>query len=146
MTLSVIPCLDSNLVSRVFHIATPHCIFLSLMSSWVIIWNRTNDFCLWETQVTILTELSKQSRKKGSFHSISEVVVFSMTFECYGKDEGQRNILRDRMILSYPVSEYTPMYHEGCPGHTHEQDRVSVSPVARSTIRVCHTTRGVCSL
>ena len=52
-----------------------HCMsqlfFLSLMS-WTIIWNRGNGFCLREIQVTCFPALSKQSRKKGSFHSICE--------------------------------------------------------------------------
>ncbi len=52
------------------------------MSCYVIIWNRAKSFCLWETQVTILAVSSKQSRKKGSFHSISEAVTSPMTLTC----------------------------------------------------------------
>jgi hypothetical protein len=40
--------------------------------TWEIILNRANDFCLQEIQVTSFPALSKQSRKKGSLHSICE--------------------------------------------------------------------------
>jgi hypothetical protein len=59
------------LSSTLFSIAAPQLIFLSLMT-WEIILNRVNDFCLQEIQVTSFPALSKQSRKKGSLHSICE--------------------------------------------------------------------------
>ncbi len=56
-----------------------HLIFLSLMTVWVIIWNRVNDFYFRVIQVTILETLSKQSRKKNSFHNISEAATSPIT-------------------------------------------------------------------
>ncbi len=52
------------------------------MSSWSIVWNRANGFFLWAIQVTILETLSKQSRKKDSFHSISEAGTSPITLTC----------------------------------------------------------------
>jgi hypothetical protein len=43
------------------------------MNSWSSMWNRSYCFCWREMKVTILATLSKQSRKKVSFHSISEI-------------------------------------------------------------------------
>jgi hypothetical protein len=93
MDLSVIETCDANLVSTLLNIAAPHLIFLSLMSSWAIVCNRENDFCLRAIQVTILETLSKQSRKKDSFHSISEAGTRT-------EERGQRGTKRDKKNFS----------------------------------------------
>ena len=66
-TLSVIETCDANLVSTLLNMAAPQSIFFSTMKSWAIVWCRANGFPLREIQVTTLTTLSKQSRKKDSF-------------------------------------------------------------------------------
>ena len=59
------------------------------MSSWSIIWNRVNGFCFRTIQVTILETLSKQSRKRISFHTISEAATSPITLDCILMDSGE---------------------------------------------------------
>ena len=81
-TLSVIETCDANLVSTLLSIAAPQAIFLSAMNCLAIIWCRSNGFCLREIQVTTLATLSKQSRKKGSFHYISAAGASPIRLAC----------------------------------------------------------------
>ena len=108
MTRSVLAWLDTNLVSTLFSITSPYCIFLSLMSCWTITWNRPNDFCLRAIQVTILVTLSKQSRKKGS---ISEAVASPMTLTCIRMDSVEDPTFFKK--TSKPCDVHTKHYTQG---------------------------------
>ncbi len=81
-TLFVIETCDANLVSTLLSMAALQSIFVSVMKSWAIVWCRANGFPFRETQVKTLSTLSKQSRKKGSFHSISEAGASPMRLAC----------------------------------------------------------------
>ena len=63
ITLSVIEGLDTNLVPTHLRIPSPQLIFLSPISFLVTNWNRVNDFCWREIQVTFF---SKSYRCRGS--------------------------------------------------------------------------------
>ena len=88
-----------------------------------IIWNHTNGFCLWETQLTILAVLSKQSRKKRI--PLSEVTGSPMTFDCNLMDPVEDPMFLGRTYETlYPRQLFLDQYEITLarPIHTHNED------------------------